>query len=151
MVEPFNSDDFSLLQNDLVVETSLVGVVNNGLSHLHHVKNKSHFAVCLIHGLGGNLSESARELFAKEASYIFCFCCCWSCFWYSWSPWLWMLLVWSISVFQLQEDGTACVIIITNRQKILGTAIEFSSQLFSSFLLSFFLSFIFFFVLFLFL
>ena len=81
MMEPFSSDDFSLLQNDLVVETSMVGVVNNGLSHLHHVKNKSHFAVCLIHGLGGNLNESARELFAKEASYVLRFCHCWSFFW----------------------------------------------------------------------
>nr|KAG5701774.1 hypothetical protein BaRGS_000764 [Batillaria attramentaria] len=55
-----------LKQNDLVVETSLVGVVLNGLSHLHNVKNKAHFALCLIHGLGGNLSEQSRELFAKE-------------------------------------------------------------------------------------
>ncbi|KAK7096855.1 hypothetical protein V1264_003902 [Littorina saxatilis] len=55
-----------LKQNDLVVETSLVGIVYNGLSHLHHIKNKSHFAVSLIHGMGGNLSESSREVFAKE-------------------------------------------------------------------------------------
>ncbi|XP_076467409.1 LOW QUALITY PROTEIN: cytoplasmic dynein 2 heavy chain 1-like [Babylonia areolata] len=55
-----------LKQNDLVVETSLVGVVNNGLSHLHHIKNKAHFTVCLIHGLGGNLPENSREVFAKE-------------------------------------------------------------------------------------
>ena len=58
------------VQNDLVVETSLVGVVSNGLSHLHHVSNKAHFAVCLIHGLGGNLSEASRELFAKEVSVL---------------------------------------------------------------------------------
>ena len=59
-----------------------------------------------------------------------------------------MLLVQSVSVFQLQEDGTACVIIITNRQKIQGIAIEFSSQLFflSFFFLSFFLSFLSFFL-----
>ena len=55
-----------LLQNDLVVETSLVGVVLNGLSHLSHVKNKAHFAMCLIRGLGGNLNEGSRENFAKE-------------------------------------------------------------------------------------
>ncbi|XP_012944204.1 cytoplasmic dynein 2 heavy chain 1 [Aplysia californica] len=53
-------------QNDLVVDTSLVGIVLNGLSHLHHVLCKAHFAVCLIHGLGGNLSEGSREVFAKE-------------------------------------------------------------------------------------
>ena len=56
-------------QNDLVVETSLVGVVLNGLSHLSHVRNKAHFAMCLIRGLGGNLHESSRENFAKEVSF----------------------------------------------------------------------------------
>ena len=55
-----------VFQNDFVVETSLVGVVLNGLSHLHNVRNKAHFAVCLIHGLGGNLNEASREAFAKE-------------------------------------------------------------------------------------
>lgn len=48
------------------METSLIGVVLNGLSHLSHVRNKSHFAMCLIRGLGGNLNEGARENFAKE-------------------------------------------------------------------------------------
>jgi len=56
------------LQSDFVVETSLIGVVLNGLSHLSHVRNKSHFAMCLIRGLGGNLNEGARENFAKEVS-----------------------------------------------------------------------------------
>ncbi|CAG5115632.1 unnamed protein product, partial [Candidula unifasciata] len=55
-----------LKQNDWVVETSLVGTVLNGLSHLHHISNKAHFAVSLIRGLGGNLSEGSREVFAKE-------------------------------------------------------------------------------------
>ena len=59
-----------LLQNDLVVETSLVGVVLNGLSHLSHVKNKAHFAMCLIRGLGGNLNEGSRENFAKEVRIV---------------------------------------------------------------------------------
>ncbi|XP_052794024.1 cytoplasmic dynein 2 heavy chain 1-like isoform X3 [Mya arenaria] len=56
--------------NDFVVETSLVGVVLNGLSHLSHVRNKSHFAMCLIRGLGGNLNEGARENFAKEVFHM---------------------------------------------------------------------------------
>lgn len=58
------------LQSDFVVETSLIGVVLNGLSHLSHVRNKSHFAMCLIRGLGGNLNEGARENFAKEVSLV---------------------------------------------------------------------------------
>ncbi|KAK3100036.1 hypothetical protein FSP39_013759 [Pinctada imbricata] len=62
----YRAVDWVLKQNDFVVETSLIGVVLNGLSHLHKVKNKAHFAVCLIHGLGGNLNEASREAFAKE-------------------------------------------------------------------------------------
>ena len=63
-----NSYAHICLQSDFVVETSLIGVVLNGLSHLSHVRNKSHFAMCLIRGLGGNLNEGARENFAKEVS-----------------------------------------------------------------------------------
>ncbi|XP_053400577.1 cytoplasmic dynein 2 heavy chain 1-like [Mercenaria mercenaria] len=62
--------DWVLKQNDFVVETSLVGVVLNGLSHLSHVRNKSHFAICLIRGLGGNLNEASRENFAKEVFHM---------------------------------------------------------------------------------
>lgn len=40
----------------------------NGLSHFHQVVNKAHFAVCLVRGIGGNLSEASREMFAKEVS-----------------------------------------------------------------------------------
>ena len=47
-----------------------MGVVLNGLSHLSHVKNKAHFAMCLIRGLGGNLNEGSRENFAKEVSIV---------------------------------------------------------------------------------
>lgn len=54
------------LQNDFVVETTLVGWVMNGLSHLCQVKNKAEFSLALIKGLGGNLNEPTREVFAKE-------------------------------------------------------------------------------------
>ncbi|XP_076446844.1 LOW QUALITY PROTEIN: cytoplasmic dynein 2 heavy chain 1-like [Babylonia areolata] len=57
---------FVTKQNDWVVDVSLMGVINNGLSHLRHIKSKAHFAVSLIHGLGGNLPEPSREVFAKE-------------------------------------------------------------------------------------
>jgi hypothetical protein len=39
--------------------------VLNGLSHLHEIKNQAHFAVALIRGLGGNLTEQALNEFAK--------------------------------------------------------------------------------------
>jgi len=51
--------------DDFVVDTTLVGVALNGLSHLVHVTNKSQFACALIKGLGGNLGEQSRLNFAK--------------------------------------------------------------------------------------
>ena len=53
-------------KNDFLVQTSLVGVILNGLSHLHGIKDKSHFAVGLIRGLGGNLQEQSLNEFAKS-------------------------------------------------------------------------------------
>jgi len=61
--------DVSLMadcQGELVVETSLVGNVLNGLSHFHRVRDRAQFAMCLIRGLGGNLTEASREEFAKQ-------------------------------------------------------------------------------------
>ena len=42
----------------------------NGLSHLHRIKDRSQFAISLIRGLGGNLTETSREEFAKQVSNI---------------------------------------------------------------------------------
>jgi dynein heavy chain 2 len=53
-------------QADYCVDTSLVGVVMNGVSHMQGVRNKAEFAISLIRGLGGNLNEGTRESFAKE-------------------------------------------------------------------------------------
>ena len=72
MLETFLEDhfykalDWVLKQNEFVVETSLVGVVMNGLSHMHGVKVKQEFACALIRGLGANLSSIAKTAFAKE-------------------------------------------------------------------------------------
>ncbi|CAH2225380.1 cytoplasmic dynein 2 heavy chain 1 [Pelobates cultripes] len=55
-----------LIQNDFVVETSLIGTVMNGLSHLHGCTDRSQFIISLIRGLGGNLSTKSRTAFAKE-------------------------------------------------------------------------------------
>ena len=54
-----------------MVDTSLVGMVLNGLSHFHQVKDRAHFALCLIRGLGGNLSEKTRQGFATEVDHRF--------------------------------------------------------------------------------
>jgi len=45
-----------------------VGAVLNGLSHFHDVRDRSEFAICLIRGLGGSLTEASREEFAKEVN-----------------------------------------------------------------------------------
>ena len=59
--------DWCINTNDFVVETSLVGTVLNGLSHLSKsIKSKLEFAVDLIKGFGGNLNQSSRDSFAKE-------------------------------------------------------------------------------------
>ncbi|XP_056229968.1 cytoplasmic dynein 2 heavy chain 1 isoform X2 [Seriola aureovittata] len=58
--------DWVLKQNDFVVETSLVGTVFNGLSHLNAVAERGQFIVGLLRGLGGNLNVKTRQEFAKE-------------------------------------------------------------------------------------
>ena len=45
----------------------------NGLSHFYQVRSKTHFTLCLIRGLGGNLIEGSREAFAKEVRLLFPF------------------------------------------------------------------------------
>ncbi|XP_034521541.1 LOW QUALITY PROTEIN: cytoplasmic dynein 2 heavy chain 1 [Ailuropoda melanoleuca] len=55
-----------LKQNDYVVETSLVGTVMNGLSHLCGSQNHDQFIINLIRGLGGNLNMKSRLEFTKE-------------------------------------------------------------------------------------
>ncbi|CAF3644553.1 unnamed protein product [Adineta steineri] len=62
----FEAFDWILKKNDFVVETTLIGTVLNGLSHLHGVHDKSLFALGLIRGLGGNLTEKTKEEFARE-------------------------------------------------------------------------------------
>ncbi|XP_026115691.1 cytoplasmic dynein 2 heavy chain 1-like [Carassius auratus] len=58
--------DWVLKQSDFVVDTSLVGTVLNGLSHLRGVRERGQFVVGLIRGLGGNLPLKSRQEFAKE-------------------------------------------------------------------------------------
>jgi hypothetical protein len=58
-------------QNDYVVETSLVGTVMNGLSHLHGCKYHDQFIINLIRGLGGNLNMKSRLEFTKEVRNFF--------------------------------------------------------------------------------
>uniref|UniRef100_A0A672SSD2 Dynein cytoplasmic 2 heavy chain 1 n=1 Tax=Sinocyclocheilus grahami TaxID=75366 RepID=A0A672SSD2_SINGR len=58
--------DWALKQSDFVVDTSLVGTVLNGLSHLRGVRERGQFVVGLIRGLGGNLTLKCRQEFAKE-------------------------------------------------------------------------------------
>ena len=52
----------------LAVDTPLVGVVRNALSHLSAVGTKHDFASGLIRGLGANLDEAGRHGLAAEVS-----------------------------------------------------------------------------------
>ena len=60
--------DWVIKAGDFVVDTTLVGVAMNGLSHLADVSCKAEFACALMRGLGGNLGPQTREKFAKEVS-----------------------------------------------------------------------------------
>ena len=62
----YKSLEWVISTNDFVVDTTLVGVALNGLSHLTHITNKSQFACALVKGLGGNLGEQSRLNFSKR-------------------------------------------------------------------------------------
>lgn len=61
------------LQNDFVVETSLVGTVMNGLSHLRGCTDRGQFIINLLRGLGANLNMSSRLEFAKQVIFFIMF------------------------------------------------------------------------------
>ena len=65
--------DLVINQLELVVPTTLVGVVLAGLSHLGGVSSRGEFACAIIRGLGGNLNESSKEALAKEVGNSFSF------------------------------------------------------------------------------
>ncbi|CAF1020652.1 unnamed protein product, partial [Adineta ricciae] len=62
----FDAFNWVVEQGESVVETTLVGTVLNGLSHLHDVQDKAQFTLGLIRGLGGNLNERTKSDFARE-------------------------------------------------------------------------------------
>ena len=51
---------------NFVVETTLVGAVTTGLSHLQGTTTQAQFLCGLVRGLGSNLDEASRVQFAKE-------------------------------------------------------------------------------------
>ena len=65
----FDAFNWIIKHGDFVVETTLVGTVLNGLSHLHGVNDKALFTLGLVRGLGGNLSEKTKEIFAREVCF----------------------------------------------------------------------------------
>ena len=62
----FQALEWVLKAGEAQVDTTLVGWVLNGLSHLHDVKSKAHFGLALIRGLGGNLPDQTKAEFARE-------------------------------------------------------------------------------------
>lgn len=63
---------FLFFKNDFVVETSVVGTIFNGLSHLNAVTERGRFIVGLLRGLGGNVNFKTRQEFAKEVKLFVC-------------------------------------------------------------------------------
>jgi len=55
-----------VLNQEVVVETTMVGTVLSGLSQIKNCADKNQFLCGIIRGLGGNLSPSARQKFGKE-------------------------------------------------------------------------------------
>ena len=64
----FDAFNWVTKHGDFVVETTLIGTVLNGLSHLHGVHDRALFTLGLIRGLGGNLTEKTKEVFAREVN-----------------------------------------------------------------------------------
>ncbi|XP_063237932.1 cytoplasmic dynein 2 heavy chain 1 [Bacillus rossius redtenbacheri] len=62
----YKAVDWVVQRGELVVGTSLVGLVQSGLSQLHGVSTRAHFTVALVSGLGGNLTPPCRDEFAKQ-------------------------------------------------------------------------------------
>lgn len=62
----FKALNWVLSAGESHVDTSLVGWVWNGLSHLSNITSKTHFALGLIRGLGGNLPEPQLVEFAQN-------------------------------------------------------------------------------------
>lgn len=55
-----------VLHSELVVETTLVGTIMNGLSQVKDANTRCEFVCALIRGIGGNLSIPNRMALAKE-------------------------------------------------------------------------------------
>ncbi|TPX70937.1 hypothetical protein SpCBS45565_g01524 [Spizellomyces sp. 'palustris'] len=62
----YKSVDWILQNSEMVVETTRVGLITNGLSHLVGVTSRTEFLYSLIRGLGANLYVEARLAFANE-------------------------------------------------------------------------------------
>ncbi|KAJ3141233.1 Cytoplasmic dynein 2 heavy chain 1 [Geranomyces variabilis] len=60
------SIDWITRNADMVVDTTKVGLVMNGLSHLTNVTSRSEYLYSLIRGLGANLYSDKRLMFANE-------------------------------------------------------------------------------------
>ncbi|KAJ3146349.1 Cytoplasmic dynein 2 heavy chain 1 [Geranomyces michiganensis] len=60
------SIDWVTRNAEMVVDTTKVGLVMNGLSHLNNVTSRAEYLYSLIRGLGANLYNDKRLMFANE-------------------------------------------------------------------------------------
>ena len=80
----YRSLNWVIQNGEFVLDTTMVGVAMNGLSHIMGVASKSEFACALVRGFGGNLSVTSRTAFAKEVGlykqwFILTILCCCRC------------------------------------------------------------------------
>lgn len=64
--ELFTKGMEELHKYDAVVETTTVGTIMNGLSHVATASTRSEFVCAMVRGLGANLSTASRTSFAKS-------------------------------------------------------------------------------------
>ena len=57
--------EWVLSAGNQVVDTTVTGLVVNGLTHVYQVQSKAEFVCGLIRGLGGNLNEGKKAELAK--------------------------------------------------------------------------------------
>lgn len=70
MFEYFEALKWLETDGQRVCPCSTISTVKNALYLLNDVKSKLHFAVCLINGLGANLTACRREIFSKTVNKV---------------------------------------------------------------------------------
>lgn len=55
-----------ILEDEFITKSSRLAIARTGLSQLNSIVNKKQFAIGLINGLGGQLTNEGRERFVQR-------------------------------------------------------------------------------------